>query len=144
MIVKMERARATLNQALEKVTPQKEIYPTWKLKQVLDHITGWDELVAIAFRTHSKDEAPELAVKHGIDQYNADSVSTRKAMSLEQSRKAYDEARKTVLQVMRQMPIEKVSQKFRAPWGGMCTIASVVKIFVSHEMEHAKQIEEFI
>jgi len=144
LISKMEHARAHLNQILEKVIPQDEIYPSWKLKQILDHITGWDELVASAFRTHSKGESPELAVKKGINQYNEESVKARQAISLEHSRKLYDDAREAVLQAIRQMPAEKVDQKFQAPWGGTCTVAGVVKIFVSHEMEHAKQIEKVL
>jgi hypothetical protein len=104
LIAKMERSRARLNAVLDKVTPQVEIYPSWKLKQVLDHITGWDELVSNSLRSYSHGETPTFGVMDGIDQYN--------------------------------------THQFKAPWGGMCTVASVVKIFVSHEQEHAKQIEE--
>jgi hemoglobin-like flavoprotein len=142
LIAKLEHARSRLNTILEKVTPQVDIYPSWKLKQLMDHITGWDELTAFAFRAHSRGETPALVVKHGIDQYNAESVGARKELSLEHSRQAYDAARAEVLQALREVPSEKLTQKFRAPWGGMCTVASVLKIFISHELEHAKQIEE--
>jgi hypothetical protein len=142
LIAKMEHARTQLNAALEKVTPQKEIYPTWKIKQLMDHITGWDELVATAFHAHAQGGAPAKVVKHGIDQYNAESVNARKALSYEQSRQAYDASCVTVIQSLREMPFDRLEIKFQAPWGGMCTVSSVVKIFVSHEMEHARHIEE--
>ena len=144
LIAKMETSRARLNTALDKIAPQTEIYPTWKLKQLLDHITGWDELMSTSLRAYSKGETPGLVVKDGIDRYNAQSVTARKAMTLGQSRQAYDDARGDVIQIMREMPPEILTQKFPAPWGGMCTIASVVKIFVSHELEHAKHIEEIL
>ena len=144
MITRMEVARKQLNAALEKVAPQVEIYPTWKLKQVLDHITGWDDLTLSALRDYSKGETSPITIKHGIDQYNDESVGNRKALSLEQSRQAYDLARERVLHALREIHPEMLIQRFTAPWGGMCTIASVVKIFVSHEMEHAKQIEEIL
>jgi hypothetical protein len=140
-ISKMERSRARLNAVLEKVTPQTEIYPPWKLKQVLDHIAGWDELVYSTLRAYSKGEALSLVVKGGINHYNAESVSARKALSLEQSRQAYDAAREHVIQDLKQIPPEMLTQSFPAPWGGMCTIDSIVKIFASHELEHAKQIQ---
>jgi hypothetical protein len=142
LIAKMERSRARLNAVLDKVTPQVEIYPSWKLKQVLDHITGWDELVSNSLRSYSHGETPAFGVMDGIDQYNATSVSARKAIPMDQSRLAYDTARENVIQALREMPPEMLAQQFKAPWGGMCTVASVVKIFVSHEQEHAKQIEE--
>jgi hypothetical protein len=141
LIAKLEYTRNRLNTALEKVTPQVEIYPSWKLKQLMDHITGWDELLASAFRTHSQGETPAKVVKHGIDQYNAESVYAREGLSLENSRQAYNAARVAVFQAVREMPADKLSQKFPAPWGGMCTVASALKIFISHEAEHAKQIE---
>jgi hypothetical protein len=140
-ISKMERSRARLNEILDKVVPQVEIYPSWKLKQVLDHIAGWDELMYSTLSAYIKGGTPSLAVTSGIDHYNAESVSARKALSLEQSRRAYDSAREQVLKILREVPPEMLDQKFPAPWGGMCTINSIVKIFVSHELEHAKNIK---
>lgn len=144
LISKMEQSRAQLNAAIAKIAPQADIYPSWKLKQVLDHITGWDELTISSIRAYSKQEALPMTVKHGINQFNAESVEARKSLSLEQSRQAYDVMRQQGLQSLREMPTEMLSQRFQAPWGGMCTIASVVKIFVGHEIEHAKQIEEIL
>jgi hypothetical protein len=143
MIAKMEQARSQLNSALDKMAPQVEIYPTWKLKQLLDHIAGWDELMTSAYQAYAKGEPP-VSIKHGIDQYNAESVSSRKVLSLNQSRQEYDAARQKVIQIMREMPADKLTEQLPAPWGGMCTVASVVKIFVSHELEHAKHLEEIL
>ena len=143
-ISKMERSRARLNAVLEKVAPQVEIYPTWKIKQVLDHIAGWDELVYSTLRAYSRGEPPPVMMEKGIDQYNAASVSARSDLAMEQSRQAYDSARENVIQVLLKLPQEMLSKKYPAPWGGMCTVTSVVKIFVSHELEHAKQIEEIL
>lgn len=144
LINRMKKSRAQLDAIVEKVAPQAEIYPTWKLKQLLDHITGWDELTSRSLRHYINGETPGVEVKHGIDQYNADSVAARKDMTLEQSRQAYHAARQDVLQALGECPAEMLTQKFRAPWGGNCTLSSVVKIFYSHELEHARQLEEFL
>ena len=141
LIAKMENARGQLNAALYKVPQDTEIYPTWKIKQLMDHITGWDVLVVAAFRAHSRGDILGRVVKDGIDQYNADSVKDRKSLSLAQSRQAYDDARADVIRAMREIPDVKLTEKFKPPWGGMCTVASVVRIFVSHEIEHAEQVE---
>jgi len=143
LINKMEQSRAKLNTALEKIAPQAEIYPSWKLKQVLDHISGWDELVITSLRAYLHGEIPERRVKN-IDQYNAGSVSARKALTLEQSRQAFDTSRQEVIHILRELPAAMLAQKYKAPWGGQCTISSIVRIFVSHEQEHAKQIEEIL
>lgn len=140
LIDKMVRARSVLNAALEKVTPQTEIYPSWKLKQLLDHISGWDELVLAELHAYRNGITPTQTVK-GINEFNARSVAARHALTLEQSRLAYDTTRQEVLQTLRGLPAEMLTQKYNAPWGGKCTVASIVKIFVSHEQEHAEQIE---
>jgi hypothetical protein len=140
---RMEQSRLRLIAALDKVAPQAEIYPAWKLKQVLDHITGWDELVVEALSAYKKGEPPAFKIK-GINQFNAESVAKRKTMTLEQSRQAFQSARQQVLEIMRGLPAEMLAQKYDAPWGGKCTISSIVKIFVSHEDEHARQIEDVI
>jgi len=49
-----------------------------------------------------------------------------------------------VIHTLRGLPAAMLTQKFKAPWGGQCTISSIVRIFVSHEQEHAKQIEEIL
>jgi hypothetical protein len=83
-------------------------------------------------------------VEDGIDRFNAASVTARKEVSIEQSRQEYNTARQRVIQVLRELPIEMLTQKYPAPWGGKCTISSIVRIFVSHEQEHAQQIEDVL
>ena len=140
MINQLETARAELSQALEKVSPQTEIYPSWKLKHLLDHITGWDVLVASAFRTHAQGGIPEKKRIHGINRFNAQSVTERQELTDEQSRQAFDEARAEIIRILRDMPVDRLDMEFPAPWGGSCTVPIVVKIFANHELEHARQI----
>ncbi len=144
MVAKMERSRGHLNATLDKVASQAEIYPTWKVKQVLDHITGWDELVYSSFAAYKNGDVPALMVEDGIDPFNASSVARRKDLTLEQSRLEYDAARQRVIQQLRQLPAAMLTQKYPAPWGGLCTISSIVRIFVSHEQEHAQHIEDVL
>lgn len=142
LITRMEKARDRLNTAMDKVNTQEEIYPSWKLKQVLDHITGWDELANTTLQAYQRGENPARSVK-SINQYNDASVSARQAYTLEQSRQAYAAARQKMLGTLRKLPSELFTLEFNAPWGGKCTIPGVMKIFISHELEHARQIEGF-
>jgi hypothetical protein len=142
LMTKLEQSRARLNAALERVSPQDEIYPEWRLKQLLDHITGWDELTARSLRLYLNGESTTKAVKGSIDQFNEASISARKALTLEDSRIAYEQARQSVLQILAEIPANMLAEKFKAPWGGTCSVNYVVKIFSSHELEHARHLEE--
>jgi hypothetical protein len=141
LLASLEAARAQLDHALEKISSQAEIYPSWKVKHLLDHVTGWDELVASAFQVHTLGGTPEKVV-HGIDRYNAQSVEERKELTEAQSRQAYADARTALIRAVREMPAERLTLKFHAPWGGSCSVQDAVKIFANHELEHARQIEE--
>jgi len=142
LMAKLEQSRTRLNAALDKISPQEEIYHEWKLKQLLDHITGWDELTARSLRLYLNGEPTEKAVKGSIDQFNEASISARKSLSFEESRMAYEQTRQSVLQILAEIPASMLAQKFKAPWGGTCTVNYVVRIFSSHELEHARHLEE--
>jgi hypothetical protein len=144
LITRMEKSRAQLNIALEKLTPKQNIYPSWKVKQLMDHITGWDELVVATLQAYVRGSNPVMMVKDGIDHYNAESVSARKDITLEQSQRDFEMSRQKVLQLLRDLPAEVYEREFPAPWGGMCTIEGIIKIFISHEREHTRHIEAML
>ncbi len=87
LIAQMQDARNCLNSAMDKIDAETQIYPSWQLKQVMDHITGWDELVCATLRLYQQGETPERSVR-GMDKFNAASISDRQGLSLEESRKA--------------------------------------------------------
>jgi len=144
LIAELDCARERLNLILDRVTPQVEIYPSWKLKQVLDHVAGWDDAVIAAILSHSRGDVPAVTAPRGIDYYNAETVTTRESLPLEHSRREYDATRKQLKQAIRDMPSDKFTQPFVSPWGKAGTMAWLVKIFVEHELEHAREIEEIL
>jgi hypothetical protein len=140
----MEKSRARLNNALDKVAPQAEIYPSWKIKQVMDHIAGWDELVVSSLAAYRDGKAPPKMTDTRIDQYNAASISARNGLSVDESRQAYELEREKVLEMLQSLPPEMFDKEYPASWGGTCTITGIMKIFISHELEHARQIEKVL
>jgi len=144
LIAELDCARERLNLILDRVTPQEEIYPSWKLKQVLDHVAGWDDAVIAAILSHSRGDVPTVTAPRGIDYYNTETVTTRESLPLEHSRREYDVTREQLKQAIRDMPSDKFTQPFVSPWGRAGTMAWLVKIFVEHELEHAREIEEIL
>ena len=144
LITSLERARKELNLVLERITPQTVIYPSWKLKQLLDHITGWDELMVSVYRTHSQGGIPARVVRHGIDSFNDELISARQALSIQESRNAFNTARTEVIHALHDMPAECMELEFKAPWPGTCSVEKSVEILVKHEKEHARQIREIL
>jgi len=143
-ITNMERAREELNLLLESVTPQTEIYPSWKLKQLLDHIAGWDDLMISVYRIHAQGGTPVRVVRHGINSFNEELISARKGLSVAESRNAFNKSRAEVMQALRDIPSERLDLEFKAPWPGTCTVEKTVEILVKHEKEHTRHIREIL
>jgi hypothetical protein len=144
LIQQLDQARETMRAALADVDTQMEIYPTWTIKHVLAHITGWDEATSSSLRAHARGEEPATPAARGIDFYNAQSVATRESLSYEQTFKEWKLAREELKAAINEMPEEIFNEPLLLPWGAIGTIAQVVAIFVDHEEEHAREIQELV
>ncbi|MBN2149592.1 MAG: DinB family protein [Anaerolineales bacterium] len=144
LIAELNSARQRLNDVLSRVDDKKEIYPTWKLKQVLDHVAGWDDAVIASIQSHARGEVPAVTAPRGIDYYNAETVTTREALPLTTTRMEFEATRLILKELILSLSDEKYAQPFIAPWGSEITVAQLVNIFVHHEIEHAQEIEQIL
>ena len=144
LIEKLDEARQRLNEVLAQADENREIYPSWKLKQVLDHVAGWDDAVIASIQAHARGEVPAVTAPRGIDYYNAETVTTRESLPLSTTRKEFDATRTTLKELIISLPDEKYQQSFIAPWGVEITVAQLVRIFIHHEIEHAEEIEKIL
>jgi hypothetical protein len=144
LIAELDKARQRLNEVLAHADEKREIYPSWKLKQVLDHVAGWDDAVIASIEAHAHGEVPAVTAPRGIDYYNAETVTTREALPLSTTRMEYEATRQALKELILSLPDEKYEQPFIAPWGHQTTVADLVEIFIEHENEHAHEIEQIL
>lgn len=144
LIQELDQARAMMVRVVNMADPSQEIYASWKLKQVLDHITGWDDAVIASLRAHISGDVPATPAQRGINDYNARTVSERESIDLDHSIREFEVTREQLKQLIRQVPPDKVAQPFVVPWGGRGTLSEVVEIFVEHEEEHAQEIQKIL
>jgi len=144
LIAELDQARARLNAVLERVAPETTIYPPWHVKQVLDHVAGWDDAVLAALRAHAQGDVPEVTAPRGIDYYNEQTVTTRESLPLEHSRREYEATRELLKQAIRELPEERMEVLMVTPWGAKGSVAGLVKVFIHHELEHADEIEQIL
>lgn len=144
LIAALDEARRRLDSVLERVPADMEVYPSWKLKQVLDHIAGWDDAVLASIRAHARGELPVVTAPRGIDYYNQQTVSTRESLPLHHSRREYEVTREMLKQAIREIPEEKYTQPFVSPWGDMENVEQLVAIFIHHETVHAAEIQAIL
>jgi hypothetical protein len=144
LIAELDTARRRLNEVLSHADDKREIYPTWKLKQVLDHVAGWDDAVIASIQSHVRNEVPAVTAPRGVDYYNAETVTTRESLPLSTTRMEFEATRLLLKELINDLSEEKYRECFIAPWGDPITVADLVGIFVHHENEHAREIEQIL
>ena len=143
LIQQLDQARRELEAVLAGMAPHTEIYPNWTLKELLAHLTGWDEAVTSSLRAHAGGQEPAAPATLGIDVYNAESVETRLAISLEQTLQECQLAREQLKAALDDLPPEKFDEPLLFPWGPTGKVRQLIRVFVHHDLEHAEEIRKF-
>ncbi|MFN8410836.1 MAG: DinB family protein [Anaerolineales bacterium] len=144
IIAEFEKSRALMRAVVAKADVHQTIYPRWTMKEVLDHISGWDDEVIAVLKAHVNGELEELPSVRGVDFYNAETVSTREALPYEHSLREWEASREAVKKLILEVPSEKMSEVFSYPWGGSGNVADMLQIFYEHEQEHAEEINHIL
>ena len=143
-IRRYKAARAEMQEILQLAQGNPTIYQPWRMKEVLDHITGWDDAVIASIKSFLAGEVAATPASRGIDAYNADTVSSREAIPYEVTQREWETSRAELLSLMGRMTDEQLHTPFVLPWGSKGTIEDLVEIFTEHEETHAKEIREII
>jgi uncharacterized protein (TIGR03083 family) len=142
LIQALDEARQKMRAELPDLDPQMPIYPGWTIKQLLAHLTGWDEATTAALHAHTVGNEPGTPAVRGINHYNAQSVVTREALSYDHIVKEWELARDQLKAALLAVPDEKIAEPLVFPWGPTGVIRNLVAIFVDHEIEHAKELQD--
>lgn len=146
LIARWEDRRSTLKGLVAQAEQfrDKEIYRNWRLKEFLAHMSGWDDAVVDSLHAHAVGGPLQTPASRGIDAYNAQTVSTRETLDYDHIRREWDRTHELIIQAIRDLPEEKVTQPLTFPWGDFGTVAYLVEIFVEHEEEHAHHLREWL
>ena len=143
-IKRYETARAEMIEIVKLAQGNQTIYQPWRMKEVLDHITGWDDAVIASIKSFLAGDIPATPAARGIDAYNVETVTSREAIPYEVTQREWEASRAELLGLMQKMTDEQLHTPFGFPWGGQGTIEDLVEIFTEHEETHAKEVREII
>ncbi len=144
LIIRYETSRAKMIAHLDEIDRNQKIYPLWTIREILAHLSGWDDAVIGFLQALISGGIPSTPAMRGMNVYNAETVATREGLSYEHIYREYIQTRKTLLDLIRTMPEEKVNQKLTLPWGGEGTLVDLVDIFEPHESTHADDVRKLI
>lgn len=137
---RLNESRAGLESLFPRVDRKRQIYPKWTLKELLDHITGWDEMVIDTLNAHLESRQPANPAEQGIDAYNEISIQKRSRLSIENSIADFKSIRLCLTEIIQQTPAQKLAEMMVVPWGGKSTVSEFLEIFARHEEEHTADL----
>jgi hypothetical protein len=140
LLNRLYESRLKLEELLSRIDPSKQIYPGWTIKQILAHISGWDDASKDALCAHGLTRSPSTPTIHSLDRYNEFSIASRKDMTYDQILKEWRLTRQALCEIIEQLPEETISEPIAVPWGSKTTLTKLVDIFSNHEKEHAQDI----
>ena len=130
-------ARKKLFDLIDQFDTSLEVYPHWTIKELLAHLAGWDDAVVDTLRCFLTGKPLETPASRGINFYNAQTVQERESLDLLHIRRECERTRQEVLELIQQVPLEKLHETIIFPWSSQGTITQMVHVFIHHEgQEH--------
>jgi len=144
LLQRMDETRSKIETLLPKVDPNKEIYLGWTIKDLLAHMTGWDDATIDSLRAHVIGRPPSVPAILSLDEYNNSTVSSRKDLDYDQVLKEWRLTRQVLRTIIEKMPEDKFFGPIVVPWGNKATVTYLVDMFRDHEEEHAQDVREWL
>ena len=142
LLQQLDEAHEKLRAVLSSLDPSRAVSPTWTVKEVVAHITGWDDATIKMLHAHVTGEpldAPEWVT---IDHYNAQSVETRRALSYDHTAREWELTRTQLKGLIGDIPPDKLVEPLEFLWGQSGTVAQLLGIMIHHEAGHATTLEK--
>jgi hypothetical protein len=140
----LDETRQSIEELLPKIDPAGEIYPGWTIKEMLAHMTGWDDATIDSLRAHVIGHPPALEAIRSLDEYNARTVTSRHDLDYDKVLKEWRLTRQVLRTIIEQLPDEKFVEPLIVPWGDKATVTFLVDMFRDHEEVHAGDIRKWM
>ncbi len=140
----MDETRTKMEGLLPKIDPHKEIYPGWTIREVLAHVTGWDDATIETLRAHLDERPLSISEIHDLDEYNAQAVASRTDLENEQVLNEWRTTRGVLRKIIEEFPEDKFKIPVSVPWGGKSTVTDMMEMFCDHEESHTRDVQKWL
>jgi len=143
LIRRLDESRQAIEMALGQLAPDVEIYPGWRKKEMVAHLTGWEDAVVEGLTAHLASHPPLVPLLYrGVDYFNEQSLAERTDLTYEQGLQEWTLARQQFKELLLAATDEKLAQPFILAWGDTLAIADVVnRVLLPHEREHLRGVQ---
>lgn len=140
----LESSHTTMMAQLDEIDKKRKVYPLWTIREIIAHLSGWDDAAIGFVNALLKGEIPPTPAMRGTTVYNDETVSTREGLSYDHIVREYVETRAKLVALVRQTSEEMLTQQSILPWGDEGSLESMFWVFGPHELEHATDVQKII
>lgn len=144
LIHRLDETRTGIEAVLPRIDPDGEIYPGWTVKEMLAHMTGWDDATIDSLRAHVIGRPPAVEAIRSLDEYNLSTVTSRHDLKYEQVLKEWRLTREVLRTLIEQIPEDKFLEPVIVPWGEKASVSYLVDMFRDHEEEHLADMIQWL
>jgi uncharacterized damage-inducible protein DinB len=122
---------------------QVQVEGVWTVKDVLGHITSWEETCLEPLRRYAGGGPFQVDVIKDYVAWNDQQAARKRDIPLDVILDELKKVRQGLVDAARQLSAERWEQRVPFSWGGEGTIADVLDVFVRHELEHVHTIQQW-
>jgi uncharacterized damage-inducible protein DinB len=146
-LARLAESRRALHQAIEGLSKEEmtqvQVEGVWTIKDLLGHITSWEETCLEPLR-HYADGGPfEVQVIEDYLAWNDEQATRKRDIPLEAILDELATIRQGLVEAASRLSARQWEQRVPFSWGGEGTIADVLDVFHQHELEHLRHIQQW-
>lgn len=144
LITMYEASSKAITEQLDEIDKNRKIYPLWTIREIVAHLSGWDDAAIGFLNAVNKGEKAPTPAMRGAVVYNEETVTTREGLSYDHIVREYYSTRERLLALIRASNDELLTSQATLPWGGEGTFVELATGLCDHESTHAADIKNFI
>jgi len=146
-LARLAESRQTLLAAIEGLSHEsmahERVDGEWTAKDILGHITSWEEVTVDALRSIAANEPSAVEAISDFDAWNGEQVARKRSEPLSAILDRLAAARGEFLVLAAQVLPEQWEETSAWPWGARNTLTEAMAGLAHHENEHASAIQRW-
>jgi uncharacterized damage-inducible protein DinB len=144
---KLAKSRQALHQAIEGLSQEEmtqiQVEGVWTIKDILGHISSWEETRLEPLRRYADGSPFEVEVIEDDLAWNDEQAARKRDVPLVAILDELTAIRQALVEAAGKLSAEQGAQVVLLPWGEEGTVAEALDELSGHEMEHVEAIQEW-
>lgn len=140
LIQQLDTTRTETETVLQSLDPSTVIYTDWTIKDIIGHLTAWEQATITSLQAHAEGGESCLPPNLSENDYNHLNVARRKHFSLEKILQEWADTREWLKQALEELPAPQLEKPMLYPWGERGSVANLIQEMIDHEIEHRNDI----